>query len=97
MQHKATTLADITRVVTVVDACTFGTDWMTWNTAGDRDGWVDAADDCSAQRKVPELLAEQVEAADLLLVNKIDMAGKEQVAVASSVARGLNKDADLFE
>jgi G3E family GTPase len=81
--------------VTVVDASTFGTDFMTWDVAGQRDGWVDPADDCAAQRKVPELLAEQVEAADVLIINKIDLAGEEQVKVASELARTLNEKARL--
>ena len=51
----------------------------------------------AAVRKVPELLAEQVEAADLLLVNKIDLAGKEQAEIASGVARGLNDRANVME
>ena len=29
-----------------------GTDWMTWDTAGDRGGWVEDDDDCAIQRKV---------------------------------------------
>eukprot|EP00550_Attheya_septentrionalis_P010782 CAMPEP_0198305572 /NCGR_PEP_ID=MMETSP1449-20131203/57972_1 /TAXON_ID=420275 /ORGANISM="Attheya septentrionalis, Strain CCMP2084" /LENGTH=600 /DNA_ID=CAMNT_0044008107 /DNA_START=90 /DNA_END=1892 /DNA_ORIENTATION=+ len=97
MKHPATELADVNRVVTVVDACTFGTDWMTWNCAGEREGWVEEGDDCSAQRNVPELLAEQVESADLLLINKIDLAGPDQVAVATSLARELNSKAAIFE
>ncbi|EED92039.1 hypothetical protein THAPSDRAFT_262540, partial [Thalassiosira pseudonana CCMP1335] len=95
--HPATKLADLKRTVTLIDSCTFGTDWMTWDTAGDRDRWTEEGDDCAAVRKVPELLAEQVEAADLLLVNKIDLAGEKQTKVASGVARGLNKDATVVE
>ncbi|KAL7537383.1 hypothetical protein ACHAWF_005746 [Thalassiosira exigua] len=93
--HPATRLASLERTVTLVDACTFGTDWMTWDVAADRDGWIDG--ECEGARKVPELLAEQVEAADLLLVNKVDLAGREQVGVASGVARGLNEKATLVE
>ena len=70
---------------------------MTWDVAGDRPSWTEEGDDCAAVRKVPELLAEQVEAADLLVVNKIDLAGKEQVGVASGVARGLNDKASVME
>jgi len=95
--HAATSLADVSRVVTVVDGATFGTDWMTWDTAGDRDQWVDEGDDCAAQRKVPELLAEQIEAADVLLINKADIAGEDQVKTASSLASVLNDKAALFE
>ena len=43
------------------------------------------------------MLAEQVEAANLILVNKIDMATREEVDVAVKVARALNKDAVLHE
>jgi len=95
--HPVTYQTDVTKVVTVVDACTFGTDYMTWDVAGERDGWTEEGDDCAGMRKVPELLAEQVEAADLLIINKIDLAGPEQVKVASSVARGLNAKAVLQE
>lgn len=96
-EHPATRLAALARTVTLVDACTFGTDWMTWESAGQRDAWTEPDDGCAAARKVPELLAEQVEAADLLLINKIDLAGETQVGVASSVARGLNDKASLME
>ena len=46
--------------------------------AMDRPSWTQDCDMNSAIRKVPELLAEQVEAADLLLVNKIDLAGESK-------------------
>lgn len=95
--HPATKLASMNRVVTVVDSSTFGTDWMTWDSAGDRDKWTEEGDDCAGQRKVPELLAEQVEAADLLIVNKIDLAGPEQMKTATAVALAINDDADVIE
>ncbi|KAL3763248.1 hypothetical protein ACHAWU_008951 [Discostella pseudostelligera] len=101
-QHPATRLASLERTVTLIDACTFGTDWMTWDTAGDRSSWMEESssgggDHHAAVRKVPELLAEQVEAADLLLVNKIDLAGTEQAMIAAGVARGLNDRANVME
>ena len=65
--------------------------------AGERDGWVDPNDDCAAGRKVPELLAEQIESADVLLLNKIDLAGPEQVKVAAALARTINSKAILEE
>mmetsp|Transcript_38581 Transcript_38581/g.67708 ORF Transcript_38581/g.67708 Transcript_38581/m.67708 type:complete len:640 (+) Transcript_38581:144-2063(+) len=95
--HPATRLATLSRTVTLIDACTFGTDWMTWDKAGERPSWTEDGNNCSAVRNVPELLAEQVEAADLLLVNKIDLAGEKQVDMASGVARGLNDKASLME
>mmetsp|Transcript_10539 Transcript_10539/g.19148 ORF Transcript_10539/g.19148 Transcript_10539/m.19148 type:complete len:677 (+) Transcript_10539:86-2116(+) len=95
--HPATRIATLSRTVTVIDACTFGTDWMTWDTAGERPYWTESEEACEAVRNVPELLAEQVEAADLLLVNKIDLAGEDQVGVATGVARGLNDKAEVME
>lgn len=95
--HPATKLASLHRTITLVDASTFGTDWMTWDAAGDREDWTEPADGHAAMRKIPELLAEQVEAADLLLVNKVDLAGGEQTKIASGLARGLNEKASIRE
>ncbi len=36
MGHPATKLAKFEKVVTVIDASTFGTDWMTWDTQYER-------------------------------------------------------------
>lgn len=94
-QHPATFKTDVSKVVTLVDACTFGSDWMTYDLAANRNGWTEEGDDCAGSRKVTELLAEQVECADLILVNKVDMASADEIKVASSVARGLNAKAEL--
>ena len=42
-KHPATESAELGRIVTVVDSHTFGTDWMTWDTAGKRD-WAEEGD-----------------------------------------------------
>ena len=94
--HPATKFAKMDKIVTLIDSSTFGTDWMTWDTSGDREGWIDPADPCGAERKVPELLAEQVEAADVLVINKIDLADEEQVRVATGLAKSLNDKAGVF-
>jgi len=94
--HPVVEKAQVSRVVTVVDSSTFGTDWMSWDFVENRDDWVEDGDNHSTQRKVPELLAEQIEAADALVINKSDLAGKDQVETASSLASGINKDAELF-
>lgn len=97
MDHPATKLAKMDKVVTLVDSSTFGTDWMTWDSSGDREGWVEADDDCAVAKKVPELLSEQIEAADVLVLNKIDLAGEEQVKIASSMVKAMNEKAKVFE
>ena len=95
--HPVTNKADIEQIITLVDATTFGTDWMTWDVAGERDGWVDPADDCNAGRKIPELLAEQIEAANMILINKIDLAPPEQVKTAAALAKTINDKAVMKE
>ncbi|KAL3943232.1 MAG: hypothetical protein SGARI_000016 [Bacillariaceae sp.] len=95
--HPVTNKAEVKQIVTLVDSTTFGTDWMSFDHAGDRDSWVDPADECAATRKVPELLAEQVEAANVLLINKVDLAGPKQVDVASALARSINAKAIMEE
>ncbi len=61
-----------------------------------REGWVDPNDECAAEKKVPELLSEQIEAADVLVVNKIDLAGEEQVKIASTLLKAMNQKATVF-
>ena len=91
--HPVTDKADMKRIVTLIDSSTFGTDWMSWEVAGERKGWIDPRDNCAADRKVPELLAEQIEDADVLLLNKIDLAGEKQIEVAEALARSINDKA----
>jgi len=92
----ATKKAEMAKIITVVDASTFGGDWMSWDMAFERKNWVGEGEEHSGERKVPELLAEQVEAADMLMINKADLAGEEQVLTASSLASGLNDKAEVF-
>jgi G3E family GTPase len=93
----ATEFSELGNVVTVVDATTFGSDYMTFDILKDRDGWFETTTgDHSVNRQVVELLAEQVEAADLIVVNKEDLAGPEKVEVTKSMAQSLNKDARVL-
>ena len=86
------------RIVTLVDACTFGTDYMTWDVIGERPIWVttDNVDECNERRKVAELLVEQVEAANIVLINKVDIATKEQQTVTKLVLTALNDKAEII-
>lgn len=62
-----------------------------------RDGWVDPYSYSGEEKMVPELLSEQIEAADVLIINKIDLAGKDQTKVASNLAKMMNEKAAIFE
>ena len=88
------------KVVTLVDATTFGSDYMTFDILKDRDGWFEnnESDDekmhpHALNRQVVELLTEQVEAADLIVVNKEDLAGDEKTEITKTMAQYLNEDA----
>jgi len=61
-------------IVTLVDSIIFGTDWMLCDAPLDRDGLVDSEVEAIAERNISELLAKQVEAANVLLINKLDLA-----------------------
>ena len=95
-KHPATLIADLRRVVTVVDSHTFGSDWMSWDTAKKRQ-WAEEGDTCAESRQVPELLAEQVEAADVIILNKVDLSEGEQLETARLVVRSINSKAELIE
>jgi len=97
MNHPATKLAKMDKVVTLIDSSTFGTDWMSWDASGDREGWLDPEEECAASKMVPELLSEQIEAADVLIINKIDLAGEKQVEVATGLAKVMNSKATVHE
>jgi len=93
-QHPVTRRTQIDRVITLVDACTFGSDWMTVDLASAREKeWQIEGDDCAGQRKVTELLAEQVEAAQIVVLNKLDLASPDEAKIATAVAAGINPDA----
>lgn len=51
----------------------------------------------AAARQVPELLAEQVEAANVIILNKIDLSVGEQLETARMVVRSLNEKAEVAE
>ena len=92
-----TETADLQSTVTLVDASTFGTDYMTWDFALDR--WSseeELGDGCSGNRKISELLAEQVEAAQLVLLNKKDMTDETQLKLAETLINNLNPKANVI-
>lgn len=58
---------------------------------------MDEGDECSAGQKVTELLAEQVESADTIVVNKIDLSDPARTSQAMEVVRSLNPTAKVFK
>ncbi|MBY6004231.1 GTP-binding protein [Salipiger bermudensis] len=89
-------LADITRLdamVTVVDAANLLANFESRDFLRDR---TEARDD-EDERTLVELLVDQIEFADIIVLNKVRTAGPERTAKACQVIRALNPDARLIE
>ena len=89
-------LGDVARLdtmVTVVDAVNLLRDYGSTEFLRDR-GEEMGADD---SRALVDLLVDQMEFADVIILNKIDVATTDQVETARKIIHALNPDADLVE
>ena len=89
-------LGDVARLdtmVTVVDAAQLPQQYESTDFLADR-GEVAGTDD---HRSVVQLLADQIEFADVVVLNKLDVATPDQVAQAYAVVRSLNARAAIVE
>lgn len=85
---------EVARVVTVLDASTFGSDWYDTKRAETRneDPQGDRHDESNKSRHEPvsQLLAEQIEWADVIIINKVDIAQPHEVDAAEQLVAGIN-------
>jgi G3E family GTPase len=89
-------LSDVARLdtmLTVVDAVNLTRDFESRDFLRDRGEQRDPAD----ERTLVELLVDQIEFADVVVLNKVTSAGPERTAAARRVIRGLNPAATLIE
>lgn len=89
-------LSDIARLdimVTVVDAANLLKDYASTDFLRDRGETAGDQDD----RSLVDLLVEQIEFADVVVLNKIDIATSPQRDAARAIVRALNPDADIIE
>jgi G3E family GTPase len=89
-------LSDVSRVdtmVTVVDAMNLLNDYSSHDFLSDR-GESLGEDD---ERTLVHLLTDQIEFADVVILNKISDAGPERVDAARKIIRSLNADAKIIE
>ncbi|MDF3604972.1 GTP-binding protein [Paracoccus sp. DMF-8] len=86
-------LARLDTMVTVVDAVNLLRDFSSHDFLADRDAQVDAGD----QRSLVALLTEQIEFADVVILNKISDADPERAVAARQIIRALNPDARIIE
>lgn len=89
-------LSDVARLdcmVTVVDARNLLRDYASQDFLRDRGETAGDGDD----RALVDLLVEQIEFADVIVLNKVTEAGPVRVETARRILRGLNADARLIE
>ena len=95
----------VDRKVALVDASTFPDLYGSIQTAGEREdltGSTHAHDDdtpqhtCMVDLPVVELLLSQIETADVILANKVDLATEEELRITLRVCRALNEKAVIL-
>jgi G3E family GTPase len=86
-------LARLDTMVTVVDAANFSSDYRGDASLAER-GESLGEDD---ERSVSDLLVEQVEFADVIVVNKIDLVRPDDARRLVAILRGLNPGAEVIE
>ena len=89
-------LADVARLdtmVTVVDAANLLKDYATTDFLADRDMALGEED----QRPIVNLLVDQIEFADVILLNKMDAAKPHEIESARMIIRSLNAEAKIIE
>ncbi|MEL6121820.1 MAG: GTP-binding protein, partial [Pseudomonadota bacterium] len=89
-------LSDVARLdtmVTVVDAVNLLNDFTSHDFLSDRGETTGEEDD----RTLVHLLTDQIEFADVVVLNKVADASREQVNAARRIIRSLNADAEIIE
>lgn len=91
--HSLSDVARLDTMVTVVDAASLLKDYSSDDFLKDRGEIADDAD----ERTLVGLLVEQIEFADVVVLNKTDIAKPQEIALAKSIIRALNADARIIE
>ncbi|PPA68896.1 GTP-binding protein [Jeotgalibacillus proteolyticus] len=86
-------LCRLDTMVTVVDAFRFWQDYESGETLLDRKQTDDELD----QRDVSDLLVDQIEFADVIVLNKTDLISKNYVSAMKVFLRKMNAEADIIE
>ncbi|GIT88963.1 GTP-binding protein [Roseobacter sp. OBYS 0001] len=94
--ERGDSLADVSRLdtmVTVVDAVNLLNDYSSHDFLSDRGETMGDED----ERTLVHLLTDQIEFADVVVLNKVTDAGPERVDAARKIIRSLNADARIIE
>ncbi|MBR0874308.1 zinc metallochaperone GTPase ZigA [Bradyrhizobium tropiciagri] len=90
--HSLSDVARLDTMVTVVDAANLLKDYASTDFLSQRGEALDGD-----TRTLVDLLVEQIEFADVVVLNKVDAATPAQREAARTIVRALNPDADLVE
>jgi len=85
-------ISKLDTMVTVVDASSFRTEFHTYDDLVDRQMGLSDED----TRSIADLLTDQVEFADVILVNKCDLVSEKELLEVEAMIRALNADAKLI-
>ena len=94
--EEGQSLSDIARLdtmVTLVDAANLLKDYSSHDFLKDRGETAGEED----ERSLVDLLVDQIEFADVIILNKLDLAGTDEIEAARMIVRALNADARLIE
>jgi G3E family GTPase len=86
-------VAELDTMVTVVDAANFLKDFGSWDDLTDRKMGLNEEDD----RNIVDLLVDQIEFANVIIVNKTDLVTPEQVGLVKKIISQLNSSAKVLE
>lgn len=85
-------VADLDTMVTVVDAGSFMQDFGSWDDLADRRMGLDSEDD----RNIVDLLVDQVEFANVIVINKTDLISPYDLEQLDQIIRRLNPNAEIL-
>ena len=94
--EKGNSLSDVSKLdtmVTVVDAANLIRNYSSTDFLKDRGESLGETD----ERTLVDLLVEQIEFANVIILNKIDLISKEELKVATAIIHGLNAKAKIIE
>lgn len=86
-------VAELDTMVTVVDGANFLNDFGSWDDLRDRKIALSKEDD----RNIVDLLVDQIEFANVIIVNKTDLVTKEQIGLIKQIINQLNSTAHVLE
>ena len=96
MDEEGQSLSDVSELdtmVTVVDSANFLKDFGSWDDLTDRKIGLSDEDD----RNIVDLLVDQIEFANVIIVNKTDLVTPEQVGLVKKIIGQLNSSAEILE